>query len=173
MKNLLVLSGLLFFSGSLLLPAQTVIAIPLPDVTVWANKCIRGDADLYGLGHWDCHLKAKIIGKQVRIEGKIVFSEGANDFTTIVGAFTKVVHIAHCLPAGEWDISPVEVGTGIVSGNNMGASGPHWFAGSGLIQQAKITTDTFGPDTEKIGGTLQFKPLKVQISPVYAGIVPH
>jgi len=161
-----LIAGLLL-AGTLRAAAQSLIAVPLPDITVWADKCVQGDRDIYGLGTWSCSIKAKIVQRQLVLTGKIIFIEEANDFTLIVGHFTKVMNIAPCLPGGEWAIEPVGNMAGSVAGLNTGASGIHFFEGTGLIQRAYLITDTFGEDTGNIGGTLKLKPLQVRIYPVY------
>jgi hypothetical protein len=152
----------LILNHAVLLMAQPTITVALPDAFITADRVLRGDADTYGLGDWQATFTATIDGSQILLTGTISFTENANDFTTIVGRFIKVINIealegcSHCQVV-------VDGGQGTVSGPNIGARGYRWFEGKGLIKRAWIQTDTFGADTGNIGGTIQFEPLEIRV----------
>lgn len=160
-----------FLLVSELLTAQPfpTLTISLPDVEIVADQLVRGDHDVYGLGDWHCSFSFKLEKNVIKVYGEIVFSEKAHDFTTIRGTYYKELAIADAdkYPACEMKLN---VSEGTVSGPNVGARGHRWYKGSGVIRQAHIITDTFGMDTGKIGGTIQFEPLEIVLNCVYAAI---
>lgn len=148
--------------------APTTLSIPLSDVHIVADQLVRGDDDIYGLGDWRCQFKVSLEGRMLKIEGEIVFAEKANDFTTIRGSYYREIPVVE---PGQYPSCQLELEepTGLVSGPNIGARGYRWYKGEGLIRQARIITDTFGPDTGRIGGTVQLEPLRIRMSCAYAG----
>ncbi len=149
--------------------SQTPLLIQLPDVPITADKVVRGDGDTYGFGDWHCRFKASMEGPSVVVEGELVFSENANDFTTIVGTvhrrfkFAELEACRHCRVV-------LDEPTGSVGGINIGARGARWYRGQGLVRRAKMTTDTFGEDVGRVGGVIQFAPLRVLVQCDYAVI---
>lgn len=148
--------------------AQQSFEITLPDAHIFADRLRRGDGDTYGLGDWHCTFSVSLSGTEIVVDGQIVFSEKANDFTTITGAYHRRIEVGelsrcrHC-----WVTLEGEKGS--VGGPNIGARGYRWFAGQGLIRRARIQTDTFGDDVGRIGGTVQFAPIKVRVDCAIAG----
>lgn len=148
--------------------AQQSFEIALPDAHILADRLQRGDGDTYGLGDWHCAFSIALEGQELVVDGQIVFSENANDYTTIAGVYHRRIAVAelercrHC-----W--VRLEEAKGSVGGPNIGARGYRWFMGQGLVRRAKIQTDTFGDDVGRIGGTIQFAPIKVIVECAIAG----
>lgn len=152
-----------------LLPAQPVLTVQLPDVSITADRVLRGDADIYGMGDWYCTFRVMLDGDSITLNGYIAFHEKANDSSIIVG------HVRHrvALPFASdyhWCAQEADPSSGIVSGPNIGARGPRWYAGRGLIRRAYIVTDTFGDDVGRIGGRVQFRPVHIRLRCEYAGL---
>lgn len=141
---------------------QQTVTINLPDAQISAAKIVRGDGDTYGLGDWHCTFTLALRGATLFLNGKIVFAENANDFTTIKGTFQQKIHVGelercrHC-------VLTLSDSLGSANGPNIGARGYRWFSGQGLIRRAKIQTDVFGTDAGHIGGTIQFVPIRVLV----------
>ena len=57
---------------------------------------------------------------------------------------------------------------GCIGGGHVG--GARWYRGQGLVRRAKMTTDTFGEDVGRVGGVIQFAPLRVLVQCDYAVI---
>ncbi len=151
------------------LGAQTVLTVQLPDVSISADRVLRGDADTYGLGDWYCTFRLTLDGDSITLNGYIAFHEKANDSSIIVG------HVRHrvALPFASdyhWCAREADPSSGIVSGPNIGARGPRWYAGRGLIRRAYVVTDTFGDDVGRIGGRVQFRPVHIRLRCEYAGL---
>lgn len=142
--------------------AQQEIWIQLPNVRIIADKITRGDGDTYGFGDWQCRFKATIEDASVVLEGNLTFSENANDFTTITGDFRQKIKFEQLEPCRRCRVN-IDPSTGWLGGPNVGARGAHWYRGQGLIRRAKMTTDTFGNDVGRVGGTVQFVPLRVLV----------
>jgi hypothetical protein len=149
--------------------AQQAFNIQLPDAVITAERVVRGDADTYGLGDWQCSFKADLEGTAVILTGKIVFTEKANDYTTIVGTFKQRVAVGELERCRHCRIE-LEDAFGTVSGPNTGARGYQWFYGQGIIQKARIQTDTFGIDAGYIGGTVTFLPIRVVVHCAIAAV---
>lgn len=147
--------------------AQRSFQIDLPDVDFMADKILRGDADTYGLGDWSCTFRVSLDGNFLQIEGTIVFSERANDFTVITGAFSRRVEVGELEKCRLCNVALEDI-EGVVAGPNIGARGYRWYKGQGIIRRARIVTDTFGDDTGRIGGTIQFTPIRVAVRCDYA-----
>ena len=142
--------------------AQATVSVQLPDVQIFADRLVRGDADTYGLGDWQCAFTATLSGRRLKLDGRISFTEKANDFTTIVGFFHQSILLSELEHYRNAAFS-MEPAKGSVSGENIGARGFRWFEGQGIIRRANIQTDTFGSDTGNIGGTVQFAPIKIKV----------
>lgn len=158
---------LYLFAGSYTLSAQTSFLYQIPDATITADQVTKGDGDTYGLGDWRCNVKASLEGTVLKVSGDIVFTEKANDFSTIVGHFEqnhKVQALEQCKQCTILIDEPV----GSVSGPNVGARGYKWYLGQGLIRKAKIQTDVFGADEGHIGGIIRFAPIKLVVHCDYA-----
>lgn len=155
---------LLFFSCLVVqvLSAQGSFTIQLEDVEITATRVVRGDGDTYGLGDWYCRYSVALDCDALVLEGKIVFTEKANDFSTISGVFKKRIPV-EALERCQYCLVQLDPTEGTVSGPNIGARGYRWFAGEGLIRRAKIQTDVFGTDAGHIGGTIQFAPVRVLV----------
>lgn len=153
----------------LLCVAQPVITLHLPDVSITANRLVKGDADTYGLGDWHCTFHLDLDGQRVLLKGYIVFSEKANDSTVIVGQVKHDLALPS-LEGYELCVKALDLSSGSVGGPNIGARGARWYAGQGLIRRAYVVTDTFGNDVGRIGGLVQFRPVKVYLSCLYAGL---
>lgn len=164
LRTMLVIA---FAGSSGIFLAQTPLLIQLPDMQITADKVIRGDGDTYGLGDWRCRFKASIEAQTVVVEGEIVFSENANDFSTIVGTARQRIKFAALEPCRHCRIV-LDEPIGSVGGPNIGARGARWYKGKGLIRRAKMTTDTFGDDVGRVGGTIQFAPLQLKVYCNYA-----
>jgi hypothetical protein len=149
------------------LAAQTNLEIPLPNITIIADKILQGDGDTYGLGTWDLKVKVWLEGYVLHMEGQIVFSENANDFTVIAGSFEQQI-IVEDLKKCQHCLLKLNDPEGRVSGPNVGARGYRWYSGQGLVRRARIVTDTFGADNGHVGGTIEWMPLKVLIHCLYA-----
>lgn len=150
------------------LNAQASFRIQLPDAEITADRIVRGDGDTYGLGDWHCVFTVALADTLLKVDGKISFTEKANDFTTIVGEYHQLVPVGqlercrHC-------VVTLDETEGKVSGLNFGARGYRWFAGKGLVRRAKIQSDVFGTDAGFIGGTIQFAPIRVLVDCSMAG----
>ncbi|MBC7776744.1 MAG: hypothetical protein H7246_15020 [Phycisphaerae bacterium] len=142
--------------------AQQSFSIQLPDMQISADRVIRGDGDTYGLGDWQCVFTVTLDGTMLKVNGKISFTEKANDFTTIVGEYHQCIAVGELERCRHCTVSLDEI-QGTVSGPNIGARGYRWFNGQGLVRRAKIQTDTFGNDAGNIGGTVQFAPIRVLV----------
>lgn len=145
-----------------LLCAQQTFLIQLPDVNLAAKRVIRGDGDTYGLGDWQCTFTVSLDGLMLKLDGKLVFTEQANDFTTIVGEYHQRIPVEVLERCRHCTVSLAET-TGSVHGPNIGARGYRWFEGQGLLRRAFIQTDVFGSDAGNIGGTIQFAPIRVLV----------
>ena len=163
-KMLLLPMGLL----ALTTYAQQSFSLQLPDVQLLADRIVRGDGDTYGLGDWHCAFTVALDGTQLKLDGKISFTEKANDFTTIVGEYHQNIPVGE-LQRCKHCVVTLDETTGTVSGPNIGARGYRWFGGQGLVRRAKIQTDVFGDDVGYIGGTIQFKPIRVLVDCSVAG----
>lgn len=97
--------------------------------------------------------KLELEGAVLKVDGSIVFSEKANDFTTIVGEYHEEIPVKELEKCRSCSFS-LEDSYGVVSGPNIGARGYRWYQGQGLVRRAKIITDTFG-DSGRIGGTVK------------------
>ena len=150
--------------------AQQSISIQLPDAQITADRLVRGDGDTYGVGDWHAKFKVKLEDNSLKIDGKIEFTEKANDFTTIVGEYHRRVKVAGLENCRHCWVS-LDATNGTVSGPNIGARGYRWFNGKGLIKRAKIQTDTFGSDVGNAGGTVQFAPIRVLIECPIVGLL--
>ena len=142
--------------------AQQSFSIQLPEVQISADRVVRGDGDTYGLGDWHCSFNVSLEGTMLKIDGKISFTEKANDFTTIVGEYHQQIAVGELERCRHCFVSLNET-QGKVSGPNIGAQGYQWFNGQGLLRRAKIQTDIFGNDVGNIGGTVQFTPIRVLV----------
>ncbi len=142
--------------------AQRTLSISLPDAHIAADRVTRGDGDTYGLGDWRCAFTLKLEGSVLRLDGTILFTEQANDFTTIVGEYHRRIPVGELEKCRTCRTSLSET-YGTASGPNIGARGYRWFSGQGLVRRAKIQSDTFGDDVGHIGGTVQFAPVRVLI----------
>lgn len=147
--------------------AQQSFQIVLPDAEILADKLVRGDADTYGLGDWRCTFRASIDGTFLLLEGDIVFSEKANDYTVITGAFRSRIEVGELAKCRLCDVA-LEEAEGVVAGPNIGARGYRWYKGQGIVRRARIVTDTFGEDVGRIGGTVEFAPIRVTVRCDYA-----
>lgn len=158
MKCLLFL--LCFTGGSLSASAQDTITIRLPDMQIFANKLMRGNADLYGLGDWICRYRISLKDSILVMKGDIIFRENANDYTIMEGAVKQSIVVPELTGFAGCQIllSPSK---GEVRGLNIGARGYQWFRGHGLVRRAFIRTDTLGLDVGKVGGRVQFQPVKI------------
>lgn len=159
---------LLFACGVHNAHAQRNILVNLPNITIVADKITRGDGDTYGLGDWSSSFKIELEGSVLKVDGTIVFTENANDFTTITGEYHGRFPVKELEKCRSCNVV-LEDNYGVVSGPNVGARGYGWYYGQGLIRQAKIITDTFGDDAGQIGGTVQFAPVRIAIHCSYAG----
>lgn len=154
-------------------PAQRTLTVQLPDAHLTADRIIRGDGDTYGLGDWQCAFTIKLDGAVLRVDGAITFSEKANDFTTLVGEYHRSIPVGELEKCRSCKVSLDET-YGKVSGPNIGARGYRWFGGQRLVSRARIQTDTFGSDAGRVGGTVQFAPLRVLIEcPIASLGGPH
>jgi hypothetical protein len=149
--------------------AQPALVVRLPDVSITADRVLRGDADTYGSGDWYCTFQLTLEGPVAVLEGYIAFHEKANDSTVIVGRVRRCIALPEQEPY-PWCALEAELNNGIVRGPNIGARGPRWYAGRGLIRRAYIVTDTFGNDAGRIGGRVQFRPVVVRLRCAYAGL---
>ncbi|HAD12905.1 MAG TPA: hypothetical protein DCF33_10770, partial [Saprospirales bacterium] len=141
---------------------QESFTILLEDADIQATKIVRGDGDTYGLGDWHCRYSVSLQENAILLEGRIVFSEKANDHSIIAGTFKKRIQV-EALERCRHCVIQLDPSEGTVSGPNIGARGYRWFAGQGLIRKAKIQTDVFGEDAGYIGGTIQFVPVRVLV----------
>jgi hypothetical protein len=166
MFEFLIAMRLLFFSffGMLagVVTAQLPIVVQLPDVQLTANRLVRGDGDTYGLGDWACTFRLSIDSCYLRVDGQVVFAEKANDFTTIVGECHELIPLEVLKKNPQYHLR-LERNFGSVAGSNIGARGYRWFAGTGVVRRANIQTDTFGNDVGRIGGTVQFHPVRILV----------
>ncbi|MBX2930304.1 MAG: hypothetical protein KF852_20905 [Saprospiraceae bacterium] len=152
----------LVLCSPLLLTAQEVVSINIPDVEIIADRLIHGDADTYGLGDWSCSFRLSRTNDTLVLKGEIIFSERANDHTIIAGYYRQYIPAPELQKyAGCSVVLSAEKGK--VSGPNIGARGYRWFKGSDLINKAYIRTDTFGMDVGKIGGTVKFNEVSLTI----------
>lgn len=142
--------------------AQRSLSIQLPDAQITADRITRGDGDTYGLGDWQCAFTVKLVGTVLHLNGTIMFTEKANDFTTIVGEYHRRISVGELERCRTCQISLGET-YGTANGPNIGARGYRWFGGQGLVRRAKIQTDTFGNDAGHIGGVVQFTPVRILI----------
>jgi hypothetical protein len=158
----------LLFSIFMMLSSQVwaqnarYMCISLPDKEIFATQLQKGDADTYGLGDWEITVQAALEGTAIRLTGNIIFTEKANDNTTITGRFNYLIPVPALESCQFCQIELLQK-KGNVSGPNIGARGAQWFAGTGIVKRASITTDTFGNDVGRIGGTLQFGALTVRV----------
>jgi len=147
--------------------AQRSFQIELPDAQIVADKLVRGDADTYGLGDWRCTFRVSLDGNFLQLDGAIVFSERANDFTVITGTFSSRIEVPELEKCRLCDVALEDI-DGVVAGPNIGARGFRWYNGQGIVRRARIATDTFGEDVGRIGGTVQFAPVRVAVRCDYA-----
>jgi hypothetical protein len=173
----IVLLSALFLTSAL--SAQQTFVLRLPDAQLTADRVLRGDGDTYGLGDWRSSFTVALVDTLLKIEGKISFTEKANDFTTIVGEYHQSIPVEALARCRHCSVTLDET-QGSVSGLNIGARGYRWFKGQGLVRRARIQTDIFGTDAGNIGGTIQFAPIRVlvdcsiahaktnSIAPIYA-----
>lgn len=153
--------------GNYTVSAQTVFLYQIPDANITADKVTKGDGDTYGLGDWRCTVKAVLEGTVLKVSGDIVFTEKANDFSTIVGHFEQN-HPVQALEQCKQCTILIDEPVGSVSGPNVGARGYKWYRGQGLIRKAKIQTDVFGADEGRVGGIIRFAPIKLVVHCDYA-----
>jgi len=158
---------LLVFSANRYSYAQQSFQIDLPDVQITADKLVRGDADTYGLGDWRCTFRVSLDSTFLQLDGEIIFSEKANDFTTITRTFQRRIEVGALEKCRLCEVSLADI-QGTVAGPNIGARGYRWYKGQGIIRRAQIATDTFGDDVGRIGGTVQFAPIRVVVRCDYA-----
>lgn len=137
------------------------VQISIPDASITATQCLRGDGDTYGLGDWNSTFTIEMDSIYLKIRGQISFTERANDFTTIVGQYQSQVLITEMARCPNCSFN-LDKQVGSVSGPNVGARGYQWYNGQGIIRRAKIMTDTFGEDVGKIGGVIQFRPIQIE-----------
>ncbi len=163
---LLCLFALLQFATTNL-AAQKTLQIALPDAEIWANKITKGDCDTYGLGDWRCTFNVTLDGAWLELHGSIMFSENANDYTTITGQYQQRIYVG-ALEKCRLCTVALDDETGSVSGPNIGARGFRWYNGQGLIRKASIRTDDFGCDEGRIGGTIRFLPVKIRVNCAFA-----
>lgn len=142
--------------------AQQSFCIEVPDIQIMASRIVRGDGDTYGLGDWKSTFIIALEGTMLKVDGKISFTEKANDFTTIVGEYHQRIAVGELERCRHCQVSLDET-QGSVSGPNIGARGYRWVNGQGLIRRANIQTDVFGTDAGNIGGTIQFVPIRVLV----------
>jgi hypothetical protein len=162
-----LLISLFLLVGNYALSAQTVFLFQIPDVSIVADKITKGDGDTYGLGDWRCNFKAALTGTVLKVSGDIVFTEKANDFSTIVGHFEQNYNVQALEQCKQCTVL-IDEPMGSVSGLNVGARGYKWYRGQGLIRKAKIQTDVFGDDAGHIGGMVRFSPIKLVVHCDYA-----
>jgi hypothetical protein len=160
-----ILISLLSYRGI----AQEVCTIQIPDQTLFADQMLNGDGDLYGLGSWQIHVNVEVIQRELVIRAEIIFSEDANDQTTIMGIKEWSIPIGK---VNQENLRLVIPATGHASGKNIGARGTRTWQGFGLIEKVHICTDTFGTDTGKVGGTLVFRPIELTYEVLPAKILP-
>jgi hypothetical protein len=158
---------LFLLAGNYAVSAQTTFLFQIPDATITADKITKGDGDTYGLGDWRCTFKASLDGSTLKVTGDIVFTEKANDFSTIVGSFQQNYAVDVLEKCKQCTIL-IDEPMGSVSGLNVGARGYRWYRGQGLIRKAKIQTDVFGADEGHIGGIIRFAPIKLVVHCDYA-----
>lgn len=152
----------ILFFGICPIAAQESFVLQLDEVEITAGRIVRGDGDTYGLGDWHCRFEVSLTESTVLLEGRIVFAEKANDHTTISGTFKKYIPVKE-LEACRHCVIQLDPAEGTVSGPNIGARGYRMFAGQGLIRRAHIQTDVLGQDAGRIGGTVQFAPIRVLV----------
>lgn len=162
--------------------AQQSFNLLIPDIQIVADRVTRGDGDTYGLGDWKSTFVVALEGTTLKVDGRISFTEKANDFTTIVGEYHQRIAVGELERCRHCQVSLDET-QGSVSGPNIGARGYRWANGQGLIRRASIQTDVFGTDAGNIGGTIQFVPIRVlvdcsiaqtktdSVAPIYAARV--
>lgn len=164
-------TGLLMVLFSLCLRAQTsqTFLITLPDAQITADRLLRGDGDTYGLGDWRSTFRIALEDIYLKVDGEIIFTEKANDHTTLAGQYHHrfVVGALEKCRSCSFVLEETE---GTVRGPNVGARGYRWYKGRGIVKSAQIVTDTFGDDVGKIGGTIQFRPVKVQMHCYFAAV---
>lgn len=163
------ITGLFLVFISLSLRAQTsqTFLITLPDAQITADRLLRGDGDTYGLGDWRSTFRIELEDIYLKVEGEIIFTEKANDQTTLVGQYQHrfVVGMLEKCRSCSFVLEETE---GTIRGPNVGARGYRWYKGRGIVRSAQIVTDTFGDDVGKIGGTVKFRPVKVQMHCYFA-----
>jgi hypothetical protein len=148
--------------------AQESVVIPLPELRLYADVLEQGDADTYGLGHWKLDVQLRLEGTDLLLEARLIFQENARDYTIISGQTQQRIHVG-ALEKCQYCTLILEEEHGTVSGPNIGARGYRWYRGQALVRRAHIVTDTFGPDTGRIGGLVQLKPARVLVHCLYAG----
>lgn len=166
-KSFLLFSLLVLLSVFNDLKAQSHLDIPLPNAEIRAKKILHGDGDTYGMGDWKCDFTITLEDATLIVNGKIVFSEKANDFSVIMGEYKQKIKISELEKCRHCIVTVLEK-TGSVSGKNVGARGYRVYQGSGIIQSARIVTDTFGLDAGQVGGEVTFEPLRLDIKCLYA-----
>ena len=167
-SSVIKLMGIFALLNTFQLSGQDYIDISLPDCQIRGDKLQRGDGDTYGLGDWYCQFSFKLDGAYIEVRGSIRFCENANDFTTITGEFFQRYPVAELKRCQHCQLT-IDDSQGFVKGQNIGARGYRWFDGQGLIRGASIQTDTFGDDVGKVGGTVQFAPVRVLVECAMAG----
>ncbi len=144
--------------------AQSNIAlqVPLPDAVIYADQLTKGDGDVYGLGDWSANFTLTIDSHVLVVRGSMIFTEKANDHTTIVGNFEQRIEV-EALKNCRFCAAELVENTGFVQGPNVGARGYRWYSGKGLVKNAYIMTDTFGTDVGLIGGVVRFAPVSIRL----------
>ncbi len=167
---LLTLSGVVLLTGAPPVEKPANLTIQLKDVTIIADKVVQGDADTYGLGTWNCRFTAHLEDHVLIIKGAILFSENANDGTKITGSYQSRIPLSPeqlTCKGCRYELLETE---GSVAGPNFGVRGYRNFAGTGLIESARIRTDAFGDDAGQIGGSIRFRPVELVAVPVFAAL---
>jgi hypothetical protein len=147
--------------------AQTSVTIDVPAFEIYADQLLHGDGDTYGMGTFRIQVTASIDNGQIVLQSQIIFEEGANDFTVILGNTVHRFDIEVLQTCKHCQLTLLQ-GRGHLNGVNIGARGFKRFDGHHLIQSADIQTDTFGDDVGKIGGKVKLKPFTVLIKCLYA-----
>lgn len=166
--TLLALSGALLPTEATPVEKQKNLTLQLKEVTIIADKVLKGDADTYGLGNWTCSFTLTLENDQLIVDGSILFSENANDGTKIEGRYRGQIPLSPEQLACKGCRYELVETAGSVSGPNIGVRGYRNFEGTGLIKRARIRTDIFGDDAGKIGGVIRFRPVELVAVPVFA-----
>lgn len=154
---------------SLVAQTEYSVRIQIPEMQIYADRLVRGDEELWGLGDWECVWDIELSGDSIYIRGKILFRELANDMSVFVGKVERRIRaeeLAQCPFCTLDDF----VQQGCISGKNAGAVGYRRYRGVGIVRSGFIQTDTFGPDLGKVGGTVRFRPMEVPLRCSVAGV---